>query len=164
MQPSPPSSSRKEAPYFVSYAQHDMKRVDDMCTRLVPHLAASRRYVFERWKDTDLLVGERWNNAILQALERHCIGLLMISPTFLVRPYILREELPRLLAPGRIVVPVLLHAIDLQRQDAHGLEALQIFALREGGERRAYADRRTDRDAFAFELFKAIEARLDRDL
>lgn len=156
---------RTPAPYFVSYAQFDTAIVGDLLRRLVPNLAASRRYEFAKWQDTDLLVGEGWNAAIQQALAGHRIALLMLTPTFLIRPYVVSEELPRLLVPGKLVLPVLVSSIDLQRQDAHGIEALQIFATRVGGMRRPYSQCNTkQREAFALELYQAIEARLARDL
>jgi len=155
----------RPAPYFVSYAQHDTKMVLHLLGQLAPHLAASRTYKFTKWQDRDVLIGEGWHDAIVAELERHRIALLMVTPTFLVRPYILTEELPRILAPGKIVLPVLLKPIDLGRQDAHGIEDLSIFAHRVSGhERRAYSQcSPQQRELFAIELFRAIESRLDRD-
>jgi hypothetical protein len=159
---------RAQAPFFCSYAQADGALVMKLLARLLPHLLASRRYEFQKWQDTDVLVGEGWNEAILGALERHKIALLMVSPTFLVRPYIREEELPRLLAPEnqKVLLPVLLKPIDLRRQDAGGLEALQIFAVRVGVSRRAFSECSSakEQDRFAMELYRAIEDRLDRDL
>jgi len=65
------------------------------------HLAASRGYDFKRWQDHDVLLGEEWNEAIISELERHRIALLLLTPTFLVRPYILREGLGSPLTPSR---------------------------------------------------------------
>lgn len=159
------TTTRKPAGYFRSFAEHDMALAEDLHTRLAPHLAASRSYEFKEWKFPDMLIGERWHEAIVAALEVNRIGLLLLSPTFLIRPYIITEELPRLLAPGKIVLPVLLKPVDMKRQDLHGLEKLQIFATRVNNERRAYSEFRADRrDAFALELYQAIEDRLDRDL
>lgn len=156
---------RRPAPYFRSFAEHDMALADDLHTRLSPHLAASKAYAFTEWKFTDLLIGEPWHDAIVAALTVNRVGLLLLSPTFLVRPYIVTEELPRLLAPGKIVLPVLLKPVDMRRQELPGLEKLQIFATRVSQERRAYSECRADRrDAFALELYQAIENRLDRDL
>ena len=157
--------SRKSAPYFRSFAEHDMALAEDLHSRLSPHFAASRTYAFTEWKFPDILIGERWHDAIVAALAVNRIGLLLLSPTFLIRPYIVTEELPRLLVPEKIVLPVLLKPVDMKRQELHGLDKLQIFATRVSQERRAFSQCRGDqRDEFAFDLYKAIEDRLDRDL
>lgn len=153
------------APYFFSYANLDRKEVDDLLRRLTPYLDGSRKYEFTRWKDSDMLVGVRLFDEMVAALERHRIALLMVSPTFLVRPYIVREELPRLTRPGKLVLPVALKPVDYERQDLHGLESLKIFTMLGKGRPRAYSEFTGERrDAFALELYRAIEDRLDRDL
>jgi hypothetical protein len=142
-----------------------MPFVDDLSARLDPLLGASKGHAFSKWKFTELLIGTAWDDEILEALIRHRIGLLLLSPTFLMRSYIVREELPRLLAAGQIALPVLLKPIDMRRMELRGLDALQIFAMRVRGERRAYSRLRAEqRDDFAFALYQAIEARLERDL
>lgn len=158
-------SPRKLARYFISYAQVDAPLVDDLIVRISPHLAASKRYEFIKWRNTaDLLVGEDWDDAVVAALNTCRLGLLLLSPTFMVRPYILTTELPRLREPDKLALPVLLKPIAFDLQDALGLEKLQIFALTVKHERRAYAELSAGkRDEFAFELYKAIEARLARD-
>jgi len=150
----------------VSYAQHDTRLVTRLLEELAPHLAASRAFDFKRWQDRDVLIGELWRKRILGELERHRIVLLMITPTFLVRPFILEDELPRILLPGKIVLPVLVKPIDLSLQNAQGVENLNIFAHRISGTRRtSYSEcNAKQREIFVLELYRAIEARLGRDL
>ncbi len=112
-----------------------------------------------------MLIGERWHERIIAELERDRIVLLMIRPRFSLRPYILKEELPRILIPGKIVLPVLVKPIDLSLQDAKGVEDRSIFAHRVGGSRTAFSQcRPKQREIFVLELYRAIEARLGRDL
>lgn len=156
---------RTPAPYFVSYARQDSKLVDDLLGRLAPYVEGSRRYVFNKWKDTDVLIGESWANEIPRALECHRIGLLMVSPTFLVRPYIGVMEVPVFVQPGKIVLPILIKPVDTQLQNLGELDGLRLFAMRGKGQPRAYSEFRGERrDAFALELYRAIEARLIKDM
>lgn len=156
--------TRTAAPYFISYAREDRKLVDDLIARLDPHLAGSKRYAFEKRTDTDLLPGTRWREVLIKELERHRIALLLLSPTFLVQPFIVGEALPRLVIPGKLVLPVLLKPVDLERQELHGLEDLHIFTMWGKDRQRAFSEfAGVRRDAFALELYRAIEDRLDRD-
>lgn len=156
---------RKPAPFFVSAAQDDMPLLNDLLGRLKSVLAASKNYEFCRWIFTEIGVGVEWSPEILAALERHRVGLLLVSPAFLASDYIVKKELPLLLAPGRIALPVQLKPVDMRRMEMHGLDALQIFATRVRNERRAYSELGVGRrEAFVFALFQAIEARLDREL
>lgn len=153
------------APYFQSYAQRDTKLCESLHESLADCLAGSRTFDYKHWRDRDVLIGERWDQKILAELERHRLVLLMITPTFFSRPYILDKELPRILIPGKIVLPVLLKEIDLSLIDARGIDALQIFAIRVNEKRRAYSQcNPAQRERFVLDLFRAIEARLARDL
>lgn len=150
----------------MSYAQHDTRLVTRLLEQLAPNLAASRDFDFKRWQDRDVLIGEHLHKRIIGELERHRIALLMITPTFLVRPYILEHELPRILLPGKLVLPILVKPIDLSLQNAQGIEKLNIFAHRISGTRRTSYSQCSpkQREVFILELYRAIEARLRRDL
>ena len=157
--------AKTPAPYFQSYAQLDTKLCEKLHDQLAVHLAGSRAFQYKRWRDRDVRIGEGWDHKILSELERHRLVLLMITPAFFSRPYILDKELPRILIPGKIVLPVLLKEIDLSLIDSRGLDALKIFALRVNEKRRAYSQCNTQqRERFAIELFRSIEARLADDL
>ena len=86
-----------------------------------------------------------------------------ISPAFLARPYIINEELPRLLAEGKIVLPVMMVRVDLAGMEMHGLEGLQMFTLPDGkggGFAWSECQESSDQDQFLLELYQDIEARL----
>lgn len=147
--------------FFVSYAHADQRLADPFLQRLTEHLAPSRRYAYTLWRDTEILGGERWHDAIQQALAACQLGLLLVSPAFLGSSYITQEELPRLLGDNaKPVIPVMLRAIDLQRHDGRGLEHYQIFRLDNG---KPFADCTTvHRCRFIERLFVQIERRLER--
>ncbi|MGH8059681.1 MAG: toll/interleukin-1 receptor domain-containing protein [Candidatus Entotheonellia bacterium] len=148
--------------FFVSYARTDRRLADTFLQRLLEQLAPSKRYAYTLWRDTGILVGERWHDEIQQALAACQLGLLLVSPTFLVREYITQQELPWFLGDGaKPIIPVMLKTIDLRRHDAKGLEHHQLFRLEDV---KAFADCTTDvlRRRFAEQLFAQIEQRLDR--
>lgn len=81
--------------FFVSYAHLDQRPADTFLPRLTEQLHPSRCYAYTLWRDTEILVGERWHDEIQQALAACQLGLLLISPAFLASQYITRHELPR---------------------------------------------------------------------
>jgi hypothetical protein len=63
------------------------------------------------------------------------------------------------------VIPVLLQPIDLDRHDLKGLQRMQIFRLDRPrfASPKAYGEcSGAQRDQFALELFRQVEARLDK--
>ncbi len=148
--------------FFVSYAHADNPQASTFVECLREQLRPSRRYDYTLWRDTDILVGERWHETILQALTECQLGLCLVSPHFFSSAYITEYELPRFVGDKAIpVIPVMLKPVDWQRHDLKGLEAYQIFRLPPS---RAFADcpdARTQR-RFVEGLFVQIERRLDR--
>lgn len=153
---------RTPVAFFVSYAHADQRAADTCLQRLLEQLAPSKQYAYTFWRDTEIVVGERWHDEIQQALAACQLGLLLISPTFLASKYITQQELPPFLGDGaKPLIPVMLKTIDLRRHDAKGLEHHQLFRLDNA---KAFADCTTDalRRRFAERLFAQIEQRLDR--
>lgn len=147
---------------FTSYARKDKPLADRFVRHLDEQCAPSRHYAYTLWRDTAVVVGERWHEEIQQALHTCQAGLLLLSPAFLTSAYITQQELPHFLgtlAPP--ILPVLLKPIDLQRHDTQGLAPYQMFRL---DDVQAFADCTTDltRSRFAATLFAQIEQRLDR--
>jgi hypothetical protein len=151
---------------FVSYARANKSLAPRFLQRFREQAGASRSYRYEFWRDTEILVGEQWHGQIEEALAACHLGLLLVSPAFLGSQYIGDHELPRFLGRrGKPVVPVLLQPVDLQHHDLKGLERAQLFRLDRPTFRapKAYAEcSGAQRDQFAHELFRQVEARLDR--
>ncbi len=148
--------------FFVSYAHADKRAADKFLQRLQEQLAPSRRYDYVLWRDTELLAGERWDDVIHQALAECQFGLLLISPRFLSRDYILTQELPRFIGgDAKPFIAVMLQSVDFDRHDLHGLDAYQIFRLDNQLSFEACGAARKQRE-FAEALFAQIERRLDR--
>jgi hypothetical protein len=147
--------------FFVSYARKDKRLADRLVAYLSEQLAPSRCYVYTLWRDTAVLVGQRWHAEIQQALTDCQAGLLLLSPAFLGSAYITQHELPRFLQLAKPILPVLCKPIDPHYHDLKGLDPYQMFRL---DDHKAFADCTTDvvRSRFAATLFAQIEQRLDR--
>jgi hypothetical protein len=155
---------------FVSYARANNLLAVKFLDRLRQQLEASKKYRYNFWRDSEILVGEPWHDEIQKAIEESELGVLLISPAFLGSQYIGRHELPRFVGKRRKgqkakpVIPVMLQPVDLDHQDLKGLREAQIFRLENPrtGQHKAYGEcGGANRDRFAQLLFKQIEKRLD---
>jgi len=117
------------------------------------------------WRDSAIFVGELWDREIHDALDKCDLGLLLVSPAFLVSDYITREELPRFVgSETKPVIPIMLDWVDFDLHDLKGLEVHQVFQLEGSKVSRAYADCPNDiyRRRFVEVLFPQIEGRLHK--
>jgi len=159
--------------YFVSYARKDKDQVQRLLDLLEPRLAIARGFRFSPWIDDQIEVGERWTDAIGDALAACDFGLMLLSPNFFASGFIRREELPvfveRIRNPSgdlqtrirKPLVPVMLKDIPLDGSaDLAGLEQLQVFRDQEG--RTFHRTRCHTADAFADQLVAAILTKLRR--
>lgn len=157
---------KKKLTVFVSYARANRDLATRFLKKFKEQASPSKQYSYEFWRDNDILVGEKWHEEIQVALDQCDAGLVLISPAFLGSQYIQDHELPKFLkGGGRPVIPVLLQPIDLERHDLKGLQRTQIFRLDRPrfASPKAYGEcSGTQRDQFALELFRQVEARLDK--
>lgn len=159
---------KKKITVFVSYARANR----DLATRFLKafqeQTRPSRRYQYDFWQDQNILVGEKWHEEIQHAVKQCDVGLVLVSPAFLGSQYIQAQELPGLLKDKhRLIIPVLLQPIDLDRHDLKGLQRSQIFRLDRVrfAAPKAYGECSSrQRDQFALELFRQVETRLDNKL
>ncbi len=153
--------AKKPIRYFVSYTRQNRKALE-LHQRLKVLLSISRAYTYAGWRDTDLLAGEDWDNTIRAEIDACDVAVLMVSPAFVSRPYIVQTELPRFRALGKVLIPVHLHRVDFGRYELHGLDKVQLYCHEHNGFKRTYAECRTalQREQFANGLFADIEARL----
>ena len=155
------------ARYFISYARADTPLANRLLMKLTPLLQISKDYALTPWRDTGILPGEEWDTLIKDAADSCEIGLLLLTPSFLSRPYIIQEELPRLTAEGKIIIPVFLSQFDIQLVESQGLDALQVFSLPDGrGGGLAWSECRNSskQDDFCNSLFDSLINRLKKDL
>jgi len=163
---SSPSSTKRNVRYFVSYAHADDKIPGKLLSELQKQLGACREYNFERWRDTNILIGEKWHAEIQDALEKCDFGLLLVSPSFLGSKYITQHELPCFVKGDKPCLPVALCPIDFDNQDLKGLDATQIFRFTppRAEKPKTFGDctSANHRRDFAHELFNQIVARLGK--
>jgi hypothetical protein len=157
---------KKKITVFVSYARANRDLATRFLKKFKEQAAPSKQYQYAFWRDNDILVGEKWHEEIQVALAQCDVGLVLISPALLGSQYIQDHELPKFLkSGGKAVIPVLLQPIDLDRHDLKGLQRTQIFRLDRPrfASPKAYGEcSGTQRDQFALELFRQVEARLDK--
>lgn len=162
----PLMARRKPVGFFVSYARANRRLADTFLSHFQELVRPSRRYHYRFWRDTEILVGESWHREIQEAIAECDLGLLLISPAFLGSQYITEEELPGFVGTrGKPVVPVMLQPVDLDRHDLKGLDRKQVFRLDSDRFRspKAFGEcTGNQRDRFTMELFRQVEARLDR--
>jgi len=152
---------KQPVPFFFSYTRADQEDIDRFLEVLRPVLASSMKYEFRLWKDTAILPGEKWKEEIDEALLKCRFGLLCVSPNFLTSGFIVKNELPVLLAKP-LVVPVGLHKISFAGDmDLKGLAEPQMFRDSKG---RTFDGCRlkTGRRDFALELSTQIHALLEK--
>ena len=159
----PTSAGRSKIKLFVSYARKDDKLVEPFLNKLKELLQPSRRFEYQFFKDNmNVLVGEDWNQVILEAIEECDLGLLLVSPQFLSSKYIAGVELSRFIDNHeKPIVPVLLSKVEFDLQDTRGIESHQIFAMDNAGVRTAYQQCKGEkRNDFIHQLFRQLEERI----
>ena len=83
---------------FISYSHED----DAWRSRLVDALAPGvNTGAIDIWDDRQIAVGQQWPDAIEQQIERANVAVLMVSASFLASEYVVKMELPRLVAAAR---------------------------------------------------------------
>ena len=159
---------KKKIPVFVSYARANRDLATRFLKKFQEQAAPSKRYQYVFWRDHDILVGEKWHEEIQAALGHCDLGLVLVSPALLGSQYIQDHELSKLMkSAGKLVVPVLLQPVDLDRHDLKGLQRTQMFRLERPrfSSPKAYGEcSGSQRDQFALELFRQVEARLDKEM
>ena len=154
---------RKRVTMFVSYAHANQELAGRFVAQFKEYTRPSKAYHYNIWLDTDLLVGENWDQEIKKALDKCDLGLLLISASFIGSNYITSVELN--LLKTKPVIPVLLWPVDFDRHDLKGLEEKQIFRYNKPGFLRpkAYGQcTAKQRIEFMLALFQQVEKRLDK--
>ena len=157
---------KKNVTVFVSYARANRDLATRFLKKFKEQAAPSKQYHYTFWRDNDILVGEKWHEEIQYALGECDVGLVLLSPAFLGSQYIQNNELPNFVKSGRkSLIPVMLQPIDLERPDLKSLQ--QTHIVRPDRPRfaspKAYGEcSGAHRDQFALEVFRQVEARLDK--
>jgi len=103
------SPRKRQAKAFISYSHQDRTYLDRLMVHLKPLM---RKGLLDVWVDTRIKTGDRWQEAIQNALENSSIAILLISADFMASDFIVDNELPPLLSRAEVkgtkVLPVVL--------------------------------------------------------
>jgi hypothetical protein len=94
---------------FISYSHRDRDYLDRMLVHFKPLEKAG---LIDPWVDTRLKAGDRWKQDIAAALQAASVAVLLVSADFLASDFIVKNELPQMLAnaekKGTRIIPVIL--------------------------------------------------------
>ncbi len=160
---------KKKLKYFVSYAHKTDRQAKLLLEIFEEHASLSRNYIYEKWIDDDIILGEDWNQQIQEAIAECDFGLLLLSATYFTRRYIREDELAHFIKPkGEILapmVPVGLETFDLGG-DLLGLEKTQIFRYKNkpGADPKFFDQlvRKNQRIKFVQALLKDMKRKFDK--
>ncbi len=161
--------------YFVCYAREDSEKVYDLLKRLERFFDLSKKYVFKKWDDREILIGENWREEIQKAIQECDFGLLMVSLPFLSSRFISDEELPRFVSKENMpfkttrAMPVGLTHVSLENEDINlkGLNRLQIYRLKKNGRAsKFFSQCRGDdqKTCFVDDLYRNVHKVLDKKI
>jgi len=149
-------------PTSISYAHDDAE-----------DLAILRRYLnpvfqghgLDVWEDGHLAGGQVWSDEIAKAISRARVFVLVLTPSFLVSPYVLTQELPAIRAawdsPTVLVLPIVLKSCFWR----HVVAPLQIIPTDNSRRVRAIHSWRRREDGLlraAEQVDKALEVHLGK--
>ena len=118
-------AERPQVEWFAFSDEDDKQPRDALLTRLDRELQGSKKCVFRRAGEHDVLVGDRRGDRLRQVLDQAEVVLLLLSPSFLASKAT-RERLRRSALDTR-VLPVELKTVDRTYSDLGDLDASKIF-------------------------------------
>jgi WD40 repeat protein/uncharacterized protein YjbI with pentapeptide repeats len=153
---------KKKLRYFVSYAHDDNVESEKLQKLLGHYFGSSAAYTFERWHDKDIDLGNDWHNEIQAAIDGCDFGLLLLSPAFFSRRYILQNELPKFIGAEKKSIPVALKDILFDGSiSTFGVDKQQVFFDSNHRSFQACQSKKMQQD-FAQDLWKKIYIALEK--
>jgi hypothetical protein len=167
---------------FVSYAHRDLDYFNVFQKEFYEQLNNSNRYKFTNFDDSQLILGEDWNERLEQKVKECDLGILLISAAFLNSNYIQEKELGTMLEKlstesNFVLCPIYFKSFDFEEFEF--LKKYQFF--KPNGAKYEQADKGTNfsfahlvkfnnsngaiqnplRDDYLLDLSKAVHKALD---
>ena len=106
----------------------------DLAIRFLKHFreqaSPSKHYKYAFWRDSDILVSEKWPEVIQRALDKCDLVLVLVSPAFLASQYIQDYELPKFIKEKTTpVISGMLQPVGFEPHDLKGLHIRHISPL-----------------------------------
>ncbi len=102
---------------FISYSHKNKSYLDRLLVHLKPLI---RKGLIDIWADTRIKTGDHWREEIQKALREARIAILLISADFMASDFIVKNELPPILADAEIkgtkVLPVVISPCRFSRE------------------------------------------------
>lgn len=130
---------------FISYSHRDEEWKD----RLVTQLGVLQSHgLLDLWDDRRIGAGKDWEQEIQKAIATASVAILLVSANFLTSPFILGEEMPRL----------------LERRDKEGLHIFPVIIKPSAWDKVGWLSRMQCRPKDGRPLSAGNEHQIDADL
>src|SRR6266516_2284533 len=117
---------------FVSYSHKDIRYLRRFRTYMQQYLR-NEQDLLKLWDDTEIQGGQLWYREIKKALETTRVAVLLVSANFFASEYIIKHELPLLLAAAEAeevtLVPVIIGPCALDTSPLHSYQAMNSPSL-----------------------------------
>jgi hypothetical protein len=107
----PIRTALKRTRAFICYSSNDKKYLEELRMHLKPSHV-------DVWDATQIPIGARWREEISHALDTTKVAIMLVSATFLASDFIVKNELPPLLAAaereGAVIVSIIIGRCSFQ--------------------------------------------------
>lgn len=139
------SNQKKTIKVFISYAHKDRDYFNLFTSEFKEYMNNSGKYRFINFDDSQIVLGQDWNERLEQEVEKSDLGILLMSAAFLNSEYIEENELGVMLEKlakreNFVLCPIYFKAFDFENFES--LKKFQFF--KPNGDKYEQADKGTN--------------------